>query len=66
MSGLVALLDEADYLVDLVGNHVPVLVLVRSFSPYLLVNLVRVVIAVDIKPTYWPHCRIFATAADVA
>lgn len=62
---LVALLDEADYLVHLVRNHVPVLVLVRPLPAHLLVHLVRVVVAVRLAPPCSPRRPLSATAAQL-
>lgn len=47
---LVALLDETDYLVHLVRYHVSVLVLVGPLPAHLLLDLVRVVVAVHLAP----------------
>lgn len=66
VSGLVALLDEADYLVDLVGNHVSILVLVDSLPAHLLLDLVRVVVAVNVGSACCPHWFLFATAPHLA
>lgn len=47
---LVALLDETNDLVHLVGYHVSVLVLVGPLPAHLLLDLVRVVVAVHLAP----------------